>query len=209
MTEDLVIQLNLKNKTKICHTCGKYFSYTISRGADRKHCSVKCRRRYQLELREKRFLTLPKCKTKGCDNRATRVGDGLCESCYYRLRRTGSTKKRKYNYRYLTKEGYIKLKKPEHPLAMARGMVFEHRAVVYDFYNGKPQACYWCGKKIGWDDVVIDHLNENKIDNKIENLIYSCNDCNRARGAMLPFVKKMKTNSFKIFIEEMQRQRKV
>ena len=143
---------------------------------DRKHCSKECGGKYRLKLIAQRYLLLPKCKTDDCNGKATRISYGLCESCYYRLRRNGSTKKNKPKYRYLTKAGYIRLLNPKHPLSQLKGYVYEHRLVVYNYYNGEPQECYWCGKAVGWDKVVIDHLNENKADNRIKNLIYSCNN---------------------------------
>ena len=54
-------------------------------------------------------------------------------------------------------------------------------------------------------DIVIDYLNENKQDNNINNLVISCNNCNRARGAILSFIERMKKESLSKFIECVKR----
>lgn len=190
-------------RTKVCSTCGKHFSYKIGRGKDRKHCSKECRVKHQIKLREERFRTYSKCSTPGCNKTANRRKYNLCETCYFRMRRTGTTTKieRKPKYRYITGAGYIKLFIPGHPLADNQGTVFEHRKVLYDKLGDGIHQCQWCGAEISWDDIVVDHLNENKQDNSPDNLVASCNNCNRARGAMIPFIERMKTESFDLFIE--------
>lgn len=54
--------------------------------------------------------------------------------------------------------GYVQITAPGHPLASARGIVFEHRMVLYD-----------AGLRFSsdWD---VHHLNGNKQDNRLENL---------------------------------------
>jgi hypothetical protein len=92
------------------------------------------------------------------------------------------------------------LKNPNHPLAQANGWVFEHRAVLFERFGPQAQECHWCGVSLEWDAICIDHLNEDKGDNRPENLVISCNRCNRARGAMLPFIRAMKAGSLQDFI---------
>ena len=155
-------------------------------------------------LREERHKTLPKCKVEDCNNRATRISYGLCEACYYRLRRHGSTKRRKPKYKYKRKDGYTYLFKPGHPIATKLGRVFEHRYVFYEDVGGAEPACFWCGCSVGWDKSHIDHLNENKNDNRIENLVYSCGDCNRARGMLMPFIKRLTPKALDYFYESIE-----
>jgi 5-methylcytosine-specific restriction endonuclease McrA len=78
--------------------------------------------------------------------------------------------------------------------------VFEHRAVMYDRLGAGPLPCFWCGISLAWGKVVIDHLNEVKDDNRPENLVVSCNNCNRARGAMIPFIRTMRPAAFEVFV---------
>ena len=95
----------------------------------------------------------------------------------------------------------MKVLKPDHPLAYGGGLVFEHRLVVYEDTQGADPSCFWCDKAMTLATVVIDHLNEVKDDNRRENLVPACNDCNRIRGAMVPFLRRMKREAVAPFIE--------
>jgi 5-methylcytosine-specific restriction endonuclease McrA len=55
-----------------------------------------------------------------------------------------------------------------------------------------------------WKTAVVDHLDEQKANNTPSNLVVSCNDCNRARGSLLPFLRRMRTEAFPVFVEQMQ-----
>ena len=198
----------MKYRTKTCPTCGKHFSYEISRGKDREYCNPKCRLIRQPEYRTKRMEDAPYCVVDGCKNRGVRR-DGYCETHYYRLRRNGHLHVKKPKYRYKTGAGYIKLLKRDHPLADSNDHVFEHRYVLYEKYGEGKQSCFWCGTELlSWGDIVVDHLDENKQNNEISNLLLSCNNCNRARGASLSFIKRMKTDSLPILIESIKRYHK-
>ncbi len=193
----------MSTRTKICPICGKSFSYEIGQGTDRVYCQSKecqlLRKRIQFR---KRLLTYPKCRNPQCSNPATRIGSGYCETCYGRLRRTGNLNQRVPNYRYVTGAGYIKLYKPQHPLADSFGNVFEHRYVVYENHSGDTLSCFWCGQYLlSWDTIIIDHLNEDKQDNRAANLVISCNNCNRARGAFIPFVRRMRPEALDKLME--------
>jgi 5-methylcytosine-specific restriction endonuclease McrA len=48
---------------------------------------------------------------------------------------------------------------------------------------------------------VIDHLDEDKANNAPANLVVACNPCNRARGAMLPFIAGMTEQALQVFID--------
>lgn len=188
-------------RTKTCPTCGKNFSYMVGRGNDRKYCGANCKVIHQLQNRKQREHLLPRCSVSGCSKPATRVGSGLCETHFYRIRRTGTTNRKEMSGRYWTTAGYIKLLQPKHPLADSNGSVFEHRWVMYEITEGECPKCYWCGCDLTWPEVVIDHLNEVKHDNNPDNLVPSCNNCNRARGAFVPFIKRMLPGSFDLLID--------
>src|SRR5690606_26602635 len=135
--------LMMRVKTQICVECGSSFSYEIKRGRSRRLCGDRrCYNARKLRQRLERRARYPRCKTEGCDKPAERIGAGLCEACYGRLRRTGSTAKRSPRYRYATRAGYVKLLIPGHPLADSNGLVMEHRKVMYDMLGPGPQTCF-------------------------------------------------------------------
>lgn len=193
-------------RTRWCETCGERFSYPIARGNDRKHCSPKCRLKKQLSVRASRFDSAPTCRVSGCSGRATRIASGMCEKHYIRHRRTGRTDDPKRKYRYRRSGGYIRIHNVSHSLADAGGNVDEHRLVMFELLGDAPQKCHWCDQIIEWKTsnkqlrIVVDHLNEIKDDNRPENLVLSCNSCNRARGACLPFLQKMTRRGFEQFV---------
>lgn len=191
-------------KTKACQTCGKTFTYEVGRGRDRKHCCDDCRAQYKKLLQERRLKSLPRCSVVGCNSPAVRVGAGLCEKHYTRMRRTGTLDARKVVGRYVTGSGYIKVLRRGHPMADANGHAFEHRVVAFEDAGGVCPSCFWCGCDLDWGSAVVDHLNENKQDNRPDNLVVSCNDCNRARGALLPFVARMNTDALDVFMERVR-----
>lgn len=192
----------MRTRTKACPTCGKNFSYVVGRGNDRVYCFDKnCWLVRHSDQAKHRLAAHEKCKNPECDRPFSRISSGLCEKCYYRLRRRGTVKERNCKYRYKTGAGYIEILKPDHPLSNNHGRVFEHRLIMFEKLGGDDQCCEWCGKRLSWTEIIIDHLNEIKDDNRIENLVVSCNNCNRARGAFIPFVKRMTDLGFHKFIE--------
>lgn len=81
------------------------------------------------------------------------------------------------------------VKRPGHPMAThARGWAYEHRTVLYDAIGPGWHPCRHCGKQVSWDlacpdadALVVDHLDEDKANNDIGNLVPSCQLCNLAR----------------------------
>lgn len=190
-------------RSRVCTVCEGQFSYPIGRGNDRQHCSPECRQKQQLRLREERIPFLPLCSTEGCNKPANRVGAGQCEKCYCRQRNTGSayTPRRTFKYRYTDSAGYVKLQLPAHPLADVGGGIREHRAVLYDLLGEGPHPCHWCASILEWPAIVVDHLNEDKADNRPKNLVCSCSPCNRARGAILPFLARITDAGLFAFVD--------
>lgn len=221
-------------RTKICPCCGGHFSYAIGKGRDRKYCGEQCLNVMRKRLAKQSRSSWPKCSTDGCDRQvrarhakycnpcygkrakasagicqihkcdrpATRRGGTICEMHYGRLRRNGSTQTKGRLHVYKTAAGYIKVFRPGHRLADSSGLVFEHRLVALDGLESC--ACRWCGKQLSVRDAVVDHLNEVKSDNRPENLVISCNDCNRARGAMVPFVRRLRADAVDLLVERIK-----
>lgn len=76
----------------------------------------------------------------------------------------------------------------DHPLASGEGIVAEHRAVLYDAIGPGPHECHWnsvarCGQvELHWQgegNINVDHLDGDKQNNSVENLVPSCQHCNR------------------------------
>jgi hypothetical protein len=102
------------------------------------------------------------------------------ESRRRRRRGTGSDHITDQGYRYVTCAG--------HPLADKRGRLYEHRRVLFDSIGAGPHSCHWCNRPVAWKRhkgctrLVVDHLNDDKLDNRPENLVPSCTRCNGDRG---------------------------
>ena len=72
-----------------------------------------------------------------------------------------------------------------HPLARSGGLLGEHRKVLYDKIGPGEHPCYWCGRTLSWgglDGIVVDHIDEDRLNNDPNNLVPSCNPCNIGRG---------------------------
>lgn len=187
--------------SRLCANCGQTFEFVVGRGNVRKHCSKRCRDLFRNATIRKRHGLLPKCKTEFCNAKANRVGSGMCEACYCQFRRTGSVERRPFHYQWRTQGGYFATKADGHPLGGKTGVVLIHRKVVYDFYHGECQPCYWCGCGLSWDAAVVDHLNDSRQDNRIENLVIACNNCNRWRGSLIAFLNRISPSKHAEFIE--------
>lgn len=186
--------------TDTCQNCGKSFAYSYVTGRRTEFCSDVCRKEQRHKLATTDRARCPQCSVDGCGSPATRRGTGLCEMHYYRVRRTGLVNRNPVVGRYVTGAGYIKILSQDHPLAEKGGHVYEHRAVAYASHGGICPDCHWCGTKLDWPAAVVDHLNESKADNEASNLVVTCNNCNRARGALLPLVTRLRPDVLDQFL---------
>lgn len=65
-----------------------------------------------------------------------------------------------------------------------------HRVVLYDKIGPGPHPCHWCGKPVDWTtnrnggigQLVADHVNDDRGDNRPENIVPSCRGCNGQRS---------------------------
>jgi len=198
MSYHRISQRQYKTKTLHlkCTACGSGFDYVSSTGIHPpKYCSDFCRGR----ARHAKSKSQPLCVIEGCSNHRAYAA-GVCNSCYYRLRRTGISDKPKYAYRSLSSNGYVVIFDRSHPLSSKSGHLKEHRKVLYDAIGEGTHSCHWCGTGVRWiisgkcveGSLVPDHLDGNKSNNKITNLVPSCNTCNAARGMFQAWVHKHK-----------------
>lgn len=94
----------------------------------------------------------------------------------------------------ITPDGYRLVYRPSHPLANRWGTVPEHRAVLYDAIGPGNHQCHWCARPITWDNrqisfkVNADHVDGDRRNNVIENLVPACMECNTRRGVNEKFL---------------------
>jgi len=109
---------------------------------------------------------------------------------YYRIRRHGDPLAvRSATGRSATSNGYALVHRPGHPLARTIGWVLEHRAVLFDRIGPGWHRCHWCDMRVAWhkqyprdlDGLVVDHLDADKTNNVLSNLVPACNPCNMNR----------------------------
>lgn len=94
--------------------------------------------------------------------------------------------------RRVNDKGYVELYFPEHPMSNKGGWCLEHRRVLWEHSSPGDQPCYWCGWLLPWkvdngrdnwkQCINVDHLNEDRQDNRITNLVPSCWWCNANRS---------------------------
>ena len=186
-------------RTRTCQVCSSEFSYPIGRGSDRKLCSDLCRN----ARRHANSKTKPLCVVEGCKN-PRGYSDGTCNSCYYRRRRTGTLDRPVYSHRTLATSGYILLSNQHgHPLANKHGSLYEHRKCLYDSIGPGQHRCHWCSGSISWikgkclrGSLVPDHLDGDKTNNDVKNLVPACNKCNCLRGLFMAWVMHHRDDPF-------------
>lgn len=136
-----------------------------------------CRKHYARAWRSGLEPRAPhRCAVAGCVRK--HKGHGYCSLHLARERKghplTGPL-------RTLRVERYRVLTCPQHPLAMRNGRVYEHRQVLYDAVAGSPLPCFWCGTALTWERLCVDHVDHDRHNNNVRNLVPACNSCNAGR----------------------------
>jgi hypothetical protein len=137
-------------------------------------CGITFRREYTRTINRKRHFCNAKCAGLGYmrDSRygtkaAITIFDGKKHYRYYQKKenRKGENASNWKGGRKITPRGYVEIYKPEHPNSMVSGYIAEHRLVMANFINRFLEK-----------EEVVHHINGDKTDNRIENLILFAND---------------------------------
>lgn len=127
------------------------------------------------------------CSVPGCERAANYKQDMICQMHYFRRMRNGTfdlkeTKYQKQGY-HEHSNGYRLLKIPGHPIARKDGVIFEHRAVMFDIHGWDLPPCEKCGAESDWftRKTHIDHIDKDRTNNNPSNLRVLCNPCNVSR----------------------------
>jgi len=132
------------------------------------------------------------CTLADCDKPSRNTHSAaLCKMHYHRQYRHGSVDRTAQEADVTVSLGrrYRRVRAKDHPLADACGNAYEHRVVLYDEIGAGPHSCHWCGGDIDWLPkgdprcLQVDHLNNDGGDNRPENLVPACGNCNTARGS--------------------------
>lgn len=79
---------------------------------------------------------------------------------------------------YISNDGHKYLTGMQwHPLAIGKGVVAEHRYVLYEKIGPGTHPCYWCGQPRDWggrDGIHVDHMDNDPLNNEPWNLEPSC-----------------------------------
>ena len=124
------------------------------------------------------------CIVEGCGDLGRQRTPSMCNMHYYRVRRRGEVNPPQANppQPYRHSAGYVVLPDKLHPMADKRGWIYEHRMVLFDAIGPGSHPCHHCGVTVTWGtSLETDHLDWNKANNDLTNLVPSCHSCNVRR----------------------------
>lgn len=127
-------------------------------------------------------IPVPQCVVEGCKGKPRTRYAPYCHKHDGRVRRHGSYREKPRQEVLQHTHGYRLVMANGHPMARGAYRVYEHRMVYFDNHPEGPEDCHWCGKPLTWDTLQVDHLNAVRDDNRPENLVASCGNCNRDRA---------------------------
>lgn len=153
-------------------------------GCDKPHKANGLCNSHHLQEYQKARETWPICSVPDCENTARSASACHCEKHYGRLRRNGTLNNLERAPVLVHSGGYYRAYAPEHPLRNGKvgRYEYEHRVRFYNEHGAGPFNCHHCGKQVTWDDMHVDHLNDDPKDNRLGNLVASCPRCNQWRG---------------------------
>ena len=137
-------------------------------------------------------MTNPNCTMPDCAKPSRSKSASLCPMHYHRAYRHGDANRVSHHSGLTVSFGrkYKRKNAKGHAVADANGMAYVHRIVLWDTIGPGAHPCYHCKRTVSWDngkghpDVLqVDHLNNHGDDNRPENLVPACKECNSARGA--------------------------
>lgn len=177
-----------------CPVIAKQFGLTKQRVTQIAVSLGAAKRAYEPAMGEKGWMV---CKVDKCKTIVRSRWGTLCNKHYFRGRRTGTTEDRKKRPPCLTSHGYLISHQKGHPAASKTGMLYEHRKVFYEKHGNEKHRCFWCKDWLSWGGrgkgkIHVDHLNGDKTDNNIKNLVASCHRCNVNRGLFMSWLSRHK-----------------
>lgn len=123
------------------------------------------------------------CSVSDCFAPAKKGKKGYCYKHYMRQYRNGTTDKLVVAKVFEHSGGYLLEPARGHFLARGSSHAYAHRLRYHEQYGDGPFHCHWCKTVVTWSDLNIDHLDDNKKNNVISNLVASCPPCNKNRGS--------------------------
>lgn len=127
-------------------------------------------------------IAVAECVFDGCDKPPHSAMFPYCTAHNARMRRRGHMNLASRAEVLYHTSGYRLVMAVGHPMAKGKARAYEHRVVFYNANPEGPGACHWCGTDLNWTTLQVDHVNAIRDDNRIENLVASCGDCNRDRA---------------------------
>jgi len=122
------------------------------------------------------------CTVDGCSIPARSASSPYCEKHYMRFYRNGTTERKIVASVREHSHGYVLVPASGHFLARGSSHAYQHRLVYHATHGDGPFSCHWCGLPATWDEMHIDHLDDDKKNNDVSNLVASCPECNQKRG---------------------------
>lgn len=141
------------------------------------------------------------CTVYGCVSVANRKAHGWCEMHYGRMRRNGNFDPPFVGKWTEASHGYMVRQDGSHPLSGKNGLLYQHRAVLFEAIGGGVHSCHWCRAEIEWKakggrKLVVDHIDGHKRNNVPGNLVPSCHRCNATRGLFQKWVMEHRDDPF-------------
>ncbi|MDR5611918.1 MAG: HNH endonuclease signature motif containing protein [Arsenophonus sp.] len=76
--------------------------------------------------------------------------------------------------------------------------MYQHREVAYSKYGDEPHNCELCNKNITWSTLHVDHIDNTRTNNALENLRLLCQRCNTHRKKRTIYQRNGRTIPIKI-----------